>query len=286
MWGEFIKRFNIYKDSRLKIRLVGNSFSHITSDHFGYSVHGKVSNSIKWVKSKAKFTIYVDNAINDVFKTNDQSIKFAWLLESKFITPTIVENIKSNPTLYLDKFDLIFTHNQELLKISPRFKWVPAQGFWIKNAQLYPKSKKLSMITSNKSITEGHKYRLSWVKKLDGQVDLYGRGFKEIKLKEEGLCDYMYSVVIENGSYNSYFTEKILDCFATGTIPIYSGSADIGDFFNSDGIIKLEPNFKVEDISESDYFNRLNAVKDNLERVRKMEILEDFIFENYLKNLI
>ena len=31
--------------------------------------------------------------------------------------------------------------------------------------------------------------------------------------KEVGLCDYMFSVVIENGIYETYFTEKILDCF-------------------------------------------------------------------------
>lgn len=286
MWIDWINKIKLKNDNRLKIKLVGNSFSHITSDHFGYSVHGKVSNSIKWIKSKAKFTFFVDNAINDAFKIQDKSIKFAWLLESKFITPKIVEDIITNPTPYLDTFDLIFTHNQELLKINSKFKWVPAQGYWIKNAALYPKSKKISMITSNKSITEGHKNRLVWVSKLEGQVDLYGRGYNEIKLKEEGLCDYMYSVVIENGNYDSYFTEKILDCFATGTIPVYSGSSDIGDFFNSDGIIKLESNFNVEDISESDYISRMEAIKDNLERVKKMEILEDFIFENYLKNLI
>ena len=34
----------------------------------------------------------------------------------------------------------------------------------------------------------------------------------------------MFSVCIENDVYDTYFTEKILDCFATGTIPIYKGT--------------------------------------------------------------
>ena len=286
MFFNFVNKFLNQKDDRLEIRLFDNTFSHITSDHFGYSVHGKISKKIKWVKSKSLYTFYVDNAIDEVFKVKDNSIKFAWLLESKFITPNIIENIKSNPERYLEMFDLLFTHNQELLNISPKFKWVPAQGFWIKNASIYKKSKLVSMISSNKSITDGHKFRLTWVEKLKGEVDLFGRGFKEINNKEECLCDYMYSIVIENGIYNSYFTEKILDCFATGTIPIYSGASDINFFFNPNGIIDLEPNFKISEISEKDYFNRMGAILDNLERVKKMEIVEDFIFENYLKNYI
>ena len=60
--------------------------------------------------------------------------------------------------------------------------------------------------------------------------------------KEDGLCDYMFSVAIENGEYETYFTEKILDCFATGTIPVYLRAPDIENHFNMDGIITLSDN--------------------------------------------
>ena len=95
------------------------------------------------------------------------------------------------------------------------------------------------MIASNKNMCEGHRLRLEWVDRIGDQLDLYGRGFKEIADKEEGLCDYMFSVAIENGQYETYFTEKLLDCFATGTIPVYLGAPDIGEHFNKDGIIDL-----------------------------------------------
>ena len=49
--------------------------------------------------------------------------------------------------------------------------------------------------------------------------------------------------------------------------------------FNKDGIIDLSEEF---DVSEEIYYNKMDAIKDNLERTKKMEILEDFIWENYL----
>ena len=138
----------------------------------------------------------------------------------------------------------------------------------------------ISMISSNKRMCEGHIKRLDWVERIGDQVDLYGRGFNEIALKKEGLCDYMFSVAIENGEYETYFTEKILDCFATGTIPFTWRNPDIGDHFNMDGIILLSDEF---DVSEDIYYDKMDAILDNLERVKKMEVLEDFIWENYLQ---
>ena len=181
----------------------------------------------------------------------------------------------------MKSFDLIFTHNQELIKINPeKFKWVPAQGTWIKEPKIYDKTKMISMIASNKLMCEGHRNRLQWVERLKDQVDFFGRGFPtEIVLKEEGLCDYMFSIAIENASYETYFTEKLLDCFATGTIPVYYGAPDIGDYFNKDGIIDLSEEF---DVSDEIYYSKMDAIKENLEKTLKMEVLEDFIWENYL----
>lgn len=264
---------------KYKINLVGDSFTHLTGGNKGYSVAGKESKYVKWVKDgTGNGTVYVDNWIEQAFSDSVSGPKYAWLLESKFVTPQIVNSVKASPEKYLSTFDIIFTHNKELLKINPKFKWCPANGFWIKEPKIYEKSKMISFITSNKNFTDGHKKRLEWVESIGDQVDLYGRGFNEIETKEEGLCDYMFSVVIENGVYESYYTEKILDCFSTGTIPVYLGSPDIGNFFNKDGIIDLSDEF---DVSEEIYYSKMDAIKDNLERVKKIEVLEDFIWENY-----
>jgi len=266
---------------KFKINLVGNTFTHLSGGNKGYSVHGKESKYIEWVKdSSIGHTFYIDNDISIAFNDKISGKKYAWILESKYIKPGIVEHIKDNTKQYLETFDLIFTHNQELLCLDEKFKWCPAQGFWIKEPKIYDKTKIISMISSDKTMTEGQRTRLQWVEMLKDQIDIYGRGINEISTKEEGLCDYMFSVVIENGFYESYFTEKILDCFATGTIPVYMGSPDIGKYFNQNGIINLTEEF---DVSEEIYFSKMEAIKENLEKAKEYEILEDFIYLNYFK---
>lgn len=270
-----------------KFNLVGNTFTHLTGGNKGYSVHGKESEYIEWVQDSNELdTFFIDEYIFSAFDSDDiPGKKYAWLLESKYIKPDLYRQAEINYEKVADTFDTIFTHNQNLLALNSKlstdkFKWCPAQGFWIKEAKIYDKTKMISMISSNKSMTSGQRKRLEWVEMIGDQIDLYGRGFNEIELKEEGLCDYMFSVVIENGFYETYFTEKLLDCFATGTIPVYLGAPDIEKYFNSDGIINLSEEF---DVSEEIYHTKMDAIKDNLQRVKQYEILEDFIYLNYLK---
>ena len=269
----------MFNNMKTKFNLVGNTFTHLTNGNKGYSVHAKESKYIQWVHDgTGEATFYIDSTLSQALSDNIQGPKYGWLLESKIFTPQIVDSVQSYWEKYLEVFDVIFTHNQELLKLDPKFKWCPAQGFWIKEPKIYEKTKMISMVSSNKSMCSGHRQRLEWVERLAGQVDLYGRGFNEIDNKEDGLCDYMFSVTIENGQYETYFTEKILDCFATGTIPVYLGAPDIGDHFNKDGIIDLTEEF---DVSEEIYYSKMDAIKDNLERAKSMEILEDFLWTNY-----
>jgi hypothetical protein len=266
---------------KYKINLIGNSFTHLTGGNKGYSVHGKESKYIEWVFDLSSGeTVYIDGNINQAFTDGLDGIKYGWLLESKFVVPGIAEEISKNVEKYFKVFKYIFTHNKELLSLDDRFKWCPAQGFWIKHPKIYEKTKMISMISSNKAFTEGQKTRLNWLERFGDQVDVYGRGINPIDNKEDGLCDYMFSVVIENGVYESYYTEKILDCFATGTIPVYLGSPDIGEHFNKDGIIELSEEFNV---SEEIYQSKLDAIAENLKKVKELEVLEDFIYINYLK---
>ena len=271
---------------RVKFNLVDSTFSHLDGGRLpipnkGYSVHGKESKYIKWVtdgSGVAKF--YTDRRIPEAFNDDSDEIKYAWFLESKPIVPDLFEFLRQNLDAFLEKFEYIFVFEKELLKLSPQFKWVPAQGFWIREPKIYDKSKMISMITSNKVMCEGHKKRLEYVEKFKDQVDHFGNGFKWIDWKEEGLCDYMFSIAMENCEVPGYFTEKILDCFATGTIPIYLGDPTIGEHFNMDGIITISDEFYV---SDELYYSKMDAIKDNLERAKKMEVLEDYIWENYLK---
>ena len=265
-----------------KFNLVGNTFNY--ADAPRCSVWGKESKHIEWVEEGGEGTFYIDNAIGMAFQDDIPGPKYAWILESAAILPQVTDWVNQNIVEVNKKFDAIFTHNNQLASINEKFKWVPAQGTWIKEPKVYDKTKMISMIASNKNMCQGHRDRLEWVERLKDVegIDFFGRGFDtEIDTKEEGLCEYMFSVAIENASYETYVTEKLLDCFATGTIPVYYGAPNIGDHFNKDGIIDLSEEF---DISEELYYNKMDAIKDNLERTKKMEILEDFIWENYFND--
>ena len=51
--------------------------------------------------------------------------------------------------------------------------------------------------------------------------------------KVETLSEYKFSICFENTAYPGYVTEKIIDCLAAGTIPIYIGAPDIDNFVPS-----------------------------------------------------
>ena len=57
---------------------------------------------------------------------------------------------------------------------------------------------------------------------------------------------------------NDIFCEKITDCFATGTIPIFWGTKNIGNYFDKEGIIFLE-NIEEKELSADLYFSKIKS---------------------------
>jgi hypothetical protein len=87
---------------------------------------------------------------------------------------------------------------------------------------------------------------------------------------KNALFESFFSLAIENVKEYNYITEKLIDCFATYTIPIYSGSPNLGDYFNLDGVIQLNDINKLDELISGlkveDYYERLNAVQENYKR--------------------
>jgi len=265
----------------IHINLFGGGFQHAAS-----STLNKKSKYIVWDYNSTKndTTFFVDDYIANGLNKKYSKYEYGWLLESKFITPKIIDFCINNVPLLKNKYIKIFTHNKNLLALdADLFVFCPANGTWIDDLYVRNKTKNISMIASNKVITEGHKIRLEIAKKYSSRVDLYGRGFKEIDKKEEGLEDYMFSICIENGVYESYFTEKILDCFACGTMPVYLGTPDIFNYFNKDGIVFLDNEFDINYLNTELYLSKTQAIQDNLERVKKYITCENWLYENYFK---
>ena len=98
------------------------------------------------------------------------------------------------------------------------------------------KSKDISFNFSSKKTTAGHRLRHVIANdrdiKTNTLIDQLGSGPQNIRIVEKGemINPYKFSISIENSTYNHYFTEKILDCFISGTVPIYWGCPSIGNF--------------------------------------------------------
>lgn len=232
---------------------------------------------------------YTDNDLKRVFVTPYIKKKIAWLIEPRSTRPDTYEWIVE----FYDHFDIVLTFDKELLKLNDKFVFCPIGGCWIEKNDwaIHEKSKNVSMISSLKAITPGQLLRHAVINSLLYRVDVYGRGHQDIDNKITGLKHYRFSIAMENANFRYYFTEKIIDCFLTGTIPLYWGSPDIHYFFNSAGIIQFN---SIEQLSErlneiqrtgyDIYYNqRINAVKENFELAKNYTGVEDWIYNNILK---
>jgi hypothetical protein len=224
-----------------------------------------------------------DFALNKVDTYN--GVKIAMLVEPRAINPAMYEFVQKNN----DKFHKVFTYDKVLIETYDNVEFYPHCGCWIKTEDhtVYEKSKLISIIVSDKIQTFGHRLRHSIIdilKKDKYNISIFGRGYNPIDYKLEALKDFAFSIVIENSKMDYYFSEKLIDSFMTGTIPIYWGCPSIGDFFNLDGIIvfnDIEDLFiKLNTLSLDKYNYMLPAINDNFERAKKYLTSEDWLYNN------
>lgn len=264
-----------------QLGLIGGGFQHAHS-----STLWKKPTHFEWAKNQVKdITCYVDDAIVYNLGTSSEIKKIGWIAESSGIIPDVVSFVLQNYIAVSESFDIIFTHDERLLSLGLNFHFLPPTGYWIDKPQLYSKSKLCSMISSNKNMCEGHAYRLKWANKLHNKLDFYGRGFRDFSVKEEALADYMFSVTMENSKYNSYWSEKLLDCFLCGTVPIYHGASNVGDFFIGDGIIELTDAFDVTNLTPELYLSKEDAIIENFNLALQYNCSEDIMWKKYLSKL-
>ena len=146
------------------------------------------------------------------------------------------------------------------------------------------KTDHISVICSNKAMIGGHRRRLRFVEQLleFSPMPRFGRGFRDLPDKWEGLAPFRYSVAVENSRHDHYWTEKIADCFLAGTVPIYWGAPNIRDYFPADSMIVIDTLDPVEvariiktEATPDAYQRRLPALRE-----AKRRVLEEYnLFE-------
>ncbi len=225
--------------------------------------------------------------------------RFGYLVETRGTVPEDYRLFDRHPGLNKD-FDLIFTHEYDIIAKydNARFwpswamSWIPAE--FTTTELLDRKTKKASIVSSYKSTADLHNARTAAARYLKANhgrlgVDTFGTfdGGPHVPIHET-LVDYRYSIAVENYVSPWLFTERLINCFATCTVPIYVGASDAGRFFNTDGIIQISPkdlldiDRVVAQCSEADYESRRGAMLDNFERAKEYTNPWDYMYLHYL----
>jgi len=260
--------------------------------HLAISVHGKNSKKVYYVRDNMVWdgvTVFTGHYIgsNLPYKVSSR-YKFAWILECRELNEAPYLAVENN----MEVFDKVLTHDETLLSRFPnKCIKVPFGGCWVSedNYGVHKKTKNCSLIYSSKTFMKGHQLRHNVASKSYLPLDLFGNGSSNpINFKEEALKDYRFSVVIENSKTTNYFTEKLLDCFSLGTVPIYWGAPNIGDYFDTEGMIIVNSLEDLEEAvynsNESSYENFLKGVNNNFELFKDYAITEDWMYENIYKD--
>ncbi len=226
--------------------------------------------------------ILVDHFDFSVLDNEKYKNKFFIQMEPFFIES--IHHLISNQ----HRFDFIFGWREEL-RVCKNFIFFPFGTSWITEAGDYDRSEdfkienkefNLSFLCGNKNNDSAPGYPLR-NKILDNpdKVKIPKNFYRNLPSKDIWRMEKdilyknsMFSLSIENFPYKNYFSEKIVDCFITKTIPIYYGCPNIGDFFNINGILQfetIEEFYKIANNLNKEIFNN------------KIEIIE----ENYKKGV-
>ena len=249
---------------------------------------GRVPSKISYVKMKAEFdgiTIFTGRLTQFVGRVATKR-NVAWIMEPRAYEPHSYESLENMGSNY----DLILTHDQKLLDMYPGTAvYMPADGIFVDTPAIYqndPKSKNCSHIYSEKRILEGHRLRHDiayHIRNAGFEVDFFGRGCNPVDRKAEALLPYRFSISIENNRAKNYHTEKILDCFACRTVPVYWGDPTIFDHFDRDGILVFESAMDLMSLlpklNEELYKSMLPAIENNYRKCLEYYSIDNIVAE-------
>jgi len=156
-------------------------------------------------------------------------------------------DIKSYDPAWLASFAHVVTCHRDLphpavIAGQTALPWLVGRSYDELTVAFPEKTADLSVICSDKAMIDGHRRRLRFVEQLLelSPMPRFGRGFRDLPDKWDGLAPFRYSVAVENSRHDNYWTEKIADCFLAGTVPIYWGAPNIRDYFPAEAMIALD----------------------------------------------
>ena len=76
----------------------------------------------------------------------------------------------------------------------------------------------------------------------NGVCKIFGKGINGFEDKWDTLRDYKYHIVIENSSFDDYWTEKLADNYLAECFPFYHGCKNINKYFDKNPNADRTPN--------------------------------------------
>lgn len=237
----------------------------------------------KWdLKSKflyhKQIEIYVDRMPSTVKK--DDVVRIIILQEPHSIS-NLVPKILRNDDLY----DYVFTYYEPLLSNKKAVLFIGI-SCWVHDYIFPQKEFGVSTVVGGKSgkNLEGHWIRRDlWSRRgeiktptkfyLSSHCVIRGEDYGSnlvLRDKKEPLFDTMFSISIENTKMTNVFSEKLIDCLRTKTVPIYYGAPNIGDYFDINGILVADSTQRIIDIANGLtpdlYFKMQDSIEANYVR--------------------
>ena len=200
-------------------------------------------------------------------------------------------------------YHLILTRRKEILNECTNSVFMPWGTTWIENwsGDIEDKSNSISFTTTAKQNPEADGYDLRFevvnnltrtIREASSIPFFYYNSSRsplmpylsdgEIREKKDPLFKHRYHLAMENQRCDGYFSEKLIDCFQTKTVPVYFGCPNIHEFFDVRGMIIVE-NYEgllkvlkeMKDFSESSYEEMREHIEFNYEESKKYA--KDFV---------
>ncbi|MCC8423976.1 glycosyltransferase family 10 domain-containing protein [Mucilaginibacter sp. UR6-11] len=244
-----------------------------------------------WTGQWGDYFFFIDDDITEcdfwIFYSNYNLQKQTCLCppENIIFIPAEPFSVERFSSRFLKQFALIISCQREI--VHPNISYNLEGHPWFVNKSydelqsLAPlqKSRKISIITSNKIQTDGHKRRLDFSLRLKDyfkdEIDLFGRGLKDFEDKWDTLAPYKYSITMENSSYKDYLSEKFFDCHLAYTYPLYYGCPNAAKYFSEKSFTPININNFDESLKsietvlndENFYADRLKYICDGRAKV-------------------
>jgi len=187
---------------------------------------------------------------------------------------------------YIDYYTYVLTFHQELIDNNYKARLFSGTTTWVDYTKTYPKKFAVSTIVGGKSDPRYVGYALRHklfnakdsinIKKefyLSSAFRWPGADYANnlVLGDDKGVMfDCMFHIAIENVYLNNWFSEKLLDCLLTRTIPIYFGTPNIGQYFNNKGIISVRTVDEMvqacNGLTEDYYYSLVDVIEENYHR--------------------